>query len=217
MVEYGWVVPIPLTLGVPRRRDAKPLLAGLLNPRCTDIGAARSVVQNDAIGPAVLLDGENGLSSAVGPTSLQPVRFHLDCAGSDLPEVLSTRLAAPLVVFVDRMTPDVTRELATAGHSVGLRLSDPIDNLADCLAVLAHTDVGFVARTDDGAGVVAALAATVAALSGADIRGALRAPDVAALLSLHPDAADAVRQVLLGVEVTDPAAVIEYLVGVGLR
>ena len=89
-------------------------------------------------------------------------------------------------------------------------------SIADVLAVVSHADVGLVARADTGDDVIAILAATVASLRGDDIASALAAPNVDALRKLIPEAAEAVREVLLGVEIADAVAPHARLVDVGL-
>lgn len=81
-----------------------------------------------------------------------------------------------------------------------LDLTEPDERIADFLAAAAHTDGGFVARTDDGERALAMVAATAAALCGEDIRRALHEPDTGFLSGLQPQAVEAVRAVLLAVE-----------------
>lgn len=64
--------------------------------------------------------------------------------------------------------------------------------------------------------MLALLAATVAALRGDDVRAALAAPDPGRLTALIPEAAAAVREILLAVEVDDPAGVARDLAALGL-
>nr|WP_206038426.1 hypothetical protein [Rhodococcus sp. HNM0569] len=80
-----------------------------------------------------------------------------------------------------------------------------IGRIADFLSVVAHTEGGFVARVGDGPRALSLVAGTVAALRGDDVRAALAAPDVRVLTALGPDAAAAVREVLLAIEITDPS------------
>ncbi len=160
-----------------------------------------------------------------GAAEHRVLRYHVHCTAADLDDVMALRLPAPITVFV---TPDdsdsdagtlaeTAQALADAGHSPGLIAGQSVGAVADFLAVLAHTSVGFVARARDGAEVLSLLSGTVAALRGDDVRAALANPDPAALARLIPDAAEAVRDVLLGIEVEDPAQVEQVLADAGLR
>lgn len=74
------------------------------------------------------------------------------------------------------------------------------DHVVDLLAVASHSGVGFgaglVPRVDDAGQVWALLAGAVAAMTGGDVRAALRAPDPPALLGLPRSAREAVRDVV---------------------
>lgn len=83
--------------------------------------------------------------------------------------------------------------------------------IADFLAEIAHTDGGFVARTTAAERALALLAATVAALCGEDIRGAMDTPDIDFLNALKPPAIEATRGVLLAIETPEPAELTEAL------
>ncbi|NKY56257.1 hypothetical protein [Nocardia flavorosea] len=94
-----------------------------------------------------------------------------------------------------------------AGQFTGERRLDPAlpdERIADFLAEAAHRPDGFVARAEGGAQALAVLAGTVAALCGEDIRKALNSPDTAFLAGLSNGAADAVREILLGIESDTP-------------
>ncbi|KAA0024723.1 hypothetical protein [Antrihabitans cavernicola] len=206
---------IPLTLGMPEPRDRAGLTDRLLLPRS---GRPRGA----HIGPRIVRasefessDGEVIVAVDQEPTrSDRIVRYHLDVPADQLGEALA--LPGPLAIFVADPDGESTRAIAAAGHSAGIAVSEPVGRIADFLAVIAHTDVGFVARAADGAAVVRILAATVAALRGDDIRTALAAPNVPALNALHPDAGAAVREVLLGIEIGDVDEATAYLVAAGL-
>lgn len=89
----------------------------------------------------------------------------------------------------------------------GVRILDaaePDAAVADFLAEIAHSDGGFIARTDEGQRALAIVAGTVAALCGEDIRAALAQPDIAFLTSLKPPAVEAARNVLLAIETAAP-------------
>jgi hypothetical protein len=88
-----------------------------------------------------------------------------------------------------------------------LDLDVPDEQVAEFLAHIAHADSGFVARTGSGARAVAIVAATAAALCGADIRAALANPDLEFLRGLTAPAVQALREVLLAVESDRPEIV----------
>lgn len=97
-----------------------------------------------------------------------------------------------------------------AGQFTGERRLDPSlpdEHIADFLAAAAHRPDGFVARAEDGAQALALLAGTAAALCGENIRNALTSPDTAFLAGLSGAAADAVREILLGIESETPVEI----------
>ena len=148
----------------------------------------------------------------VGPQYLpehRAVRYDLHPSEAELTEALTISLSAPRVVF----TTLGLQRVVDAGHGVGLREDVTADEVADFMAVLAHTDVGFVARAADAAGVVQVLAATVAALRGDDVRAAWEIPDVAQLRAVPDPAARALREVLRSIEVPDAVQVVMELAG----
>ena len=228
------------TLPASRDRAAQPLVEGLLlHRRATAAPAARraAVTAGPQIVAASTLTGAAGTDADAGavvvdldidPDALadavehRALRYHVHCTSGQLDDAVGLRLPAPVTVFVTPDGPDagtlaeVAQTLSDAGHSPGLIAGQAVDAVADFLAVLAHTSVGFVAQARDGADVLALLAGTVAALRGDDVRAALTAPDPAALAALNPDAAEAVRGVLLGIEVDDPEQVERVLAGAGL-
>ncbi len=105
----------------------------------------------------------------------------------------------------------LVRNLGASAAAPILELDAPDADIADFLAVAAHSDSGFVARTSSGRRAVAIVAATAAALCGDDIRTALSTPDIAFLSSLKAAAVEAVRSVLLAIETDDANHVIEAL------
>ncbi|MET8773656.1 hypothetical protein ABZV58_01390 [Nocardia sp. NPDC004654] len=94
----------------------------------------------------------------------------------------------------------LVRPVGSVPEVPALDAAAPDSEIADFLAAIAHSDTGFVARTDDGERAVAIVAATAAALCGEDIRDALVRPDIGFLTGLKPPAVEAVRGVLLAVE-----------------
>lgn len=149
----------------------------------------------------------------------EAVRFTVDASAEHLADALALRLPSPLVVFpmFDAIDVAETAEAVVLAHRTpGIGVADTPRRIADVLAVVSHADVGLVARADSGDEVLSILAATVASLRGDDIAAALAAPNVAALRALIPEAAEAVREVLLGIEIVDAARARARLVDVGL-
>ena len=206
-----------LTLQAPESHDARPLLSGLL-----DDGAGRRLDGLLHGEPVVrgsrLPDGFAGaVDLDVDPRTLPAhvaTRYDLRPASDELAEALALALPAPRVVFA--MVG--AQQVVDAGHSVGLDINATVHarQVADFLAVLAHTEVGFVARVPDSAGVLQVLAATVAALRGDDVAAAWRAPDVATLRGVPDPAARALREVLRSIEVPDAVEAASALTERGL-
>ncbi|AVM64265.1 MULTISPECIES: hypothetical protein [Dietzia] len=109
-------------------------------------------------------------------------------------EEVSAVLAADTPAIVD-----VARGLTGPGPAA--------DHLADLLAVAAHSGVGFgsglVPRCADADQVWALLAGAVAAMTGADVRAAIAAPDPARILGLSRSAREAIRDVVTCTLVSD--------------
>ncbi|MFI6870972.1 hypothetical protein [Nocardia sp. NPDC050406] len=105
------------------------------------------------------------------------------------------------------LTEDLVRSAAGHPEVEVLELSASDAEIAEFLVRIAHSDSGFVARTDSGARALGIVAATVAALMGEDIQAALANPDIAFLAGLKPPAVEALREVLLAIETDEPAAV----------
>ncbi|QBJ96668.1 hypothetical protein ERC79_12335 [Rhodococcus sp. ABRD24] len=233
-------IPVSLSMPtLPSRNSAPPLVAGLLNRRretAASVPVRDAVVVGAPIVAASVLTAAKGTDAEAGsvivaldvpPEDLatavdhRAVRFHVECTAEQIGDANALRLPAPIVVFV---TPDAdgptlaesAQLLADAGHCPGLPPGQSSRVVADFLAVLAHTSVGFVARAADGAEVIALLAGTVAALRGDDVVAAMSTPDAAALAALIPEAAEAVRSVLLGIEVDDVDQVETALAEAGL-
>ncbi|AQA25365.1 hypothetical protein BTZ20_5763 [Rhodococcus sp. MTM3W5.2] len=233
-----------LTLHPPTPNDRQPPFTGLLSQRCPDAAAVSHrrlgaifgppVVAASALGPG--MDESVVVSLDVAPDTLAsdgPVvaRFDIDCSLDQLedaieltqPESNPHPLSAPLAVFV---APDddaeagwvaeVATRVADAGAHPGLRAGSAPDEVADFLAVLAHSDAGFVARATSGAEALAILTATVAALRGDDVRTAFVAPDPARVAGLNQDAAEALRTVLLSIEVDDAEEAERHLAAHGI-
>ncbi|WP_233284046.1 hypothetical protein [Prescottella equi] len=234
---------IPVSLSMPtlpsRNSEPQPLVEGLLHQRReaavpaavrNSVTAGHPIVAASVLTSAVGTDADAGtlvVELDVEPRALESsidhraVRYHVDCTTEQVDDALQLSLSAPVAVFVapDESGPTLAESaqlLADAGHSPGLVAGQPADVVADFLAVLTHTSVGFVARANDGAEVLALLAGTVASLRGDDVRTALAAPDATALAALNPEAAEAVRGVLLGIEVADADEVDRVLADAGL-
>jgi len=239
-------VSIDLTLGIPRPRGPESLLSRLLSPVITQAQSVASARDSEVSGPpvvpasALIGDGGSDLGPIVVGLDIDPaelrsssqaryeaVRYRLECPVSSLDEAIALRMPSPLVVYpvidypVDADTgitlADAAGVLANAGKIPGLSAGHPNAAVADFLAVLVHTDVGFVAQADTAEEVLAVLAGTVAALRGDDVRGALAEPDPGPLTTLIPEAAAAVREVLLGIEVPDVESMAAGLAAWGLR
>lgn len=228
------------TLPVTRGGAAQPLVEGLLLQRRESaaplagrdtaaagpqiVAASRLIgaAGTDVDAGAVVVDLDIDPDDLAGAIEHRPVRFHVHVTAEQVDDAVSLRLPAPVAVFVTPAADhpaglaEAAQTLSVAGHCPGLVAGVPADAVADFLAVLAHTSVGFVAQARDGAEVLALLAGTVAALRGDDVRAALAHPDTAALAALNPDAAEAVRGVLLGIEVESPEQVEQVLADAGL-
>ena len=132
----------------------------------------------------------------------------------DVMEVLTG--GTPAVVDV---VPGLAAITGTAGTPVGGAATGPDSaqcaaHLADLLAVASHAGVGFgsglVPRCADASQVWAMLSGAVAAMTGADIRAAVAAPDPARIVGLGQSAREAIRDVVTCVLV--PAGQVEQIV-----
>ncbi|MCD5419396.1 hypothetical protein LRS71_07450 [Rhodococcus pyridinivorans] len=210
----------------PSRDEPRGLLDAMLTHRhdsLTDALAATGRTLAPPIVPAAAVTGSptrelvvelDASAELPSPAGWRPVRYQVDCTAEDLEDVLAITAPAPLVVYPhvpDAALADAARALTEAGHIPGLTAGRGGDAVADFLSVLAHADTGYAARATGTDDVVALLSATVAALSGFDVREALGTPDVARLRRLVPEAAAAVREILLVVEVDDTDAVVREL------
>lgn len=228
-----------MTLGVPHRPDPNALVHGLLQPVCADAPSLAAAPRGAEYGPPVVrassllgtaesddlgrvvvhLDIDPDELRAGRTCGYEAVRFHVDASAAHLADALALRLPSPLVVFpvFDAIDVAETAEAVVFAHRTpGIGVADTPRRIADVLAVVSHADVGLVARADDGDEVLSILAATVASLRGDDIAAALAHPNVAALRALIPEAAEAVREVLLGIEIADAVTARARLVEVGL-
>ena len=216
-------MPIPLTLGVPQRPDARPLTAQLLLPRVSsaDLASVPVHLLGTPVVPIAQL-GAGDVGAVIGAFDLTGydhdtelglptgVELHLDCPPDLLTDVLTLPVRATIFV-AGRVDAEVVRTITSTGRRPGLDLSVPAEQVADFLSVLAHVDTGFVARAATGAQALGGIAATVASLRGDDVRSAFAKPNIEALNRLNAEAAAAVREVLIGIEVTDPVGVAREL------
>ncbi|SNT26939.1 hypothetical protein [Rhodococcoides kyotonense] len=226
---------IPLTLGVPHRPDPNALVTGLFQQRYPGVAAVEKAISaGPVVVPAsVLLGLDDGVDLGrvvveldVDPDDLrnvraayEAVRYSVHVDADTLADALVLRLPSPLVIFPeldDSSALETVTAIVDAHRTPGISAWLSPRHIADVLAVVAHSEVGFTARARSGAEAIAVVAATVAALRGDDIPTALASPDVAALAALRPEAADAVRTVLLGIEVDDASAGHRALVEAGL-
>ncbi|MCU1648618.1 MAG: hypothetical protein JWN03_8893 [Nocardia sp.] len=132
-------------------------------------------------------------------------------------EPVLMQLSVPVKPGVQGITAGLVRPI-TADPSLAeiLDLAADDETVSEFLVRIAHSDTGFVARTDSGDRAVALIAATVAALIGDDIRAALTKPDIAFLTGLKPPAVEALRTVLLAIETDNPDAVTSALAALAL-
>ncbi|KAA0918121.1 hypothetical protein [Dietzia sp. ANT_WB102] len=143
-----------------------------------------------------LVVDETSMVSALARWSAPAPVVVESAAGTGLPtlDAVADVLAAGTPAVVD-----VAPGLAGAGPAA--------DHLAGLLAVAAHSGVGFgsglVPRCADAGQVWALLAGAVAAMTGADVRAALGAPDPARILGLSRSAREAIRDVVTYVLVPD--------------
>ncbi len=232
-------VSIPLTLGVPPRPEPHALVAGLLLQKCHSVDDVNARFRALTSGPPVVsasvlkslppgvdlgrvvveLDIDPEELRARGGGTYESVRYHLDADSDTLADATALRVPSPLVVFpklTDADALDIVTAIVDAHRTPGFAASSPPRRIADILAVVAHSEVGFTARAESGSQVLSVIAATVAALRGDDITAAIAEPNVRALAALRPEAADAVRSVLLAIEVDDAAAAHRDLVDAGL-
>ncbi|RRQ27076.1 hypothetical protein DK926_15040 [Rhodococcus sp. Eu-32] len=226
---------IPLTLGVPHRPDPNALVAGLLQQRYpASTGGERAITAGPVVVPASVLlglDDDVQLGRVVVELDVDPdrlrdsrasyevVRYTVNVDDDTLSDALALRLPSPVVLYPelsDASALDTVTAIVDAHRTPGIAAWQPPRHIADVLAVVAHSEVGFTARARSGADAIAVVAATVAALRGDDIPAALAEPDAAALAALRPEAADAVRTVLLGIEVDDASAAHRDLDAAGL-
>ncbi len=153
--------------------------------------------------------------------AVRVVRYLLAVAADEFDDALTLDVPAPVAVAV-RGGPGgaaTVRECAEKASAAGRSLVLPADatagDAADFQSSFVHSDAGYLAEADDAAGVLRVLACAVAGITGADVRAAFDEPDVEYLLSLNDMAADAVRGLLLGVLVPEPAAVARELAAMG--
>lgn len=231
--DYRGRVATLLNLQPPTPRESQPPFAGLLAQVCADADAVRGrdrdalfgapVLAATALGGITAADGPLWLRLDVAPDALpaivpEPARIEVDCPLDQLDEALALAQGDPLPLpgrLAIRVDPgsagrgwaaDSATRIAEAGALPVLAAGCSADDVADFLAVLAHSDAGFVVYADSGAEAIAILAATVAALRGGDIPAAYRAADPAPLAALSTAAAEAVREVLVAIAVPDAAA-----------
>ncbi|MGW0040852.1 hypothetical protein [Rhodococcus sp. NPDC003348] len=227
-----------LNLQPPAPRESQPPFAGLLSELCPGGAALRGRARGVLFGPPVLTaSGLDGVEAGDGPLWLRLdiapdalpgsapdlTRIEVDCPLEHLDDALAlakgdpVRLPAPVAVRVEPgaagrgWAAESAERIAAAGAHPVLPAGSAAEDVADFLAVLAHSDAGFVSYAADGGEVIAILAATVAALRGDDIPAAYLAADPAPLAALSTPAAEAVREVLLAIAVPDAAAVEAHL------
>lgn len=128
------------------------------------------------------------------------------------PEPVLLQLGVPAKPGGQSLTAGLVRAVtADSGSAEVLDLAIDDEAVSEFLVRIAHSDTGFVARTDSGERAVAIVAATVAALCGDDIRLALANPNIAFLTGLKEPAVEALRTVLLAIETTESEALTSAL------
>lgn len=232
-----------LNLQPPTPRDQRPPFAGLLAEECPDAVALRARTRDDLFGPPVVpasalgdvdpADGPLSLRLDIAPDALPATlpdltRIEVDCPLDHLDDAVALAHGDPVTLpgrLAIRVHPGDARRgwaaesaerIAAAGAHPVLPTGLGVADVADFLAVLAHSDAGFVAHAGDGAQVVAILAATVAALRGDDIPAAYLAADPAPVAALGTAAAEAVREILVAIAVPQGAGVDAHLRSVGI-
>ncbi|WP_182349181.1 hypothetical protein [Tomitella gaofuii] len=234
---------MPPPLRPPREHARRPLAARLLVARAPGGSAEPHDGRDEAaglVGPAHVrasdlervVAGETGApvfaTFDVPPEQLsaQPpvpvVRYLLDVSADELDEALELDAPGPVAMRVRGggggggiTVRECAERAVAAGRSLVLPAGAGAGDVADFQSSFVHSDAGYLAEADDAAGVVRVLACAVAGISGGDVRAAFDRPDVDYLLSLSDMAADAVRELLLGVLVPDPRAVAEELAALG--
>ncbi|QDQ96335.1 hypothetical protein [Tomitella fengzijianii] len=198
---------------------ARAAAAGLVGPahvRASDLERIITTQVGDDAGVFATLD--------VAPDELRAeprvpvVRYLLTVSADELDEALALDAPGPVAVAVRGggiTVRECAERAAAAGRSMVLPTGADAGDVADFQSSFVHSDAGYLAEADDAAGVVRVLACAVAGISGADVRAAFDRPDVERLLALSDMAADAVRQLLLGVLVPEPLAVAAELAALG--
>ncbi|GAA4804973.1 hypothetical protein GCM10023353_04570 [Tomitella cavernea] len=197
--------------------DGRHEAAGLVGPAHVRASDLERVVVGETGAPVfATLDVPPEQLSAEPPVPV--VRYLLDVSADELDEALGLDAPGHVAVRV-RGGGATVRECAeravAAGRSLVLPAGAGAGDVADFQSSFVHSDAGYLAEADDAAGVVRVLACAVAGISGADVRAAFDRPDVGYLLSLSDMAADAVRELLLGVLVPDLRAVAAELAALG--
>jgi hypothetical protein len=232
-----------LNLQPPAPREQQPPFAALLAETCADAAAVRDRNRDPLFGPPLLAASAlSDVDSADGPLWLR-LDVELDALPQSLPELVRIEVDCPLEHLDDAVAlakgdprplparlavrvaadgagrgwaAESSERIAAAGAHPVLAAGLGADDVADFLAVLAHSDTGFVAHASDAREVVAILAATVAALTGDDIPAAFRAADPVPVAALSTAAAEAVREILVAIAVPARAGIDAELRDLGI-
>ncbi|WP_137875157.1 hypothetical protein [Rhodococcus sp. Q] len=232
-----------LNLQPPAPRDQQPPFAGLLAETCADAAAVRARSRDALFGAPLLAasaidsigasDGPLWLRLDIAPDALpatlpELTRIEVECPFEYLDDAVALAhgdphpLPARLAVRVDPAgagrgwAAESSERIAAAGAQPVLAAGLAADDVADFLAVLAHSDAGFVAHATTAGEVVAILSATVAALRGDDIPAAFAAADPAPIAALTTAAAEAVREILVAIAVPADAGIAADLRELGI-
>lgn len=201
------------------RPDTAEETTGIVGPAHVAASDLGRLVSADADDPArVFATLDVAPERLPGEPAVRVIRYLLDVAADEFDEALTLDAPGPVAVAVrggGAAVRECAEKAAAAGRSLVLPADATAGDAADFQSSFVHSDAGYLAEADDAAGVLRVLASAVAGITGADVRAAFDRPDAEYLLSLNDMAADAVRGLLLGVLVPEPAAVARDLAGMG--
>ncbi|MGL4305808.1 MAG: hypothetical protein ACRCSF_06605 [Mycobacteriaceae bacterium] len=137
-------------------------------------------------------------------------KFQINCSIANFDDALTLRCTHPLVIYLEGQEKisagDAAAEIVQAGHIPGLARRTPLTSVSDFLAVVVHAQNGFLAQADTVEELFTLMSVTIAALRGEDIGLSVEVTNSERLSRLGAAAGEALRQVLLAVEVPNPVA-----------